>query len=133
MTYRFDFDSTNQILRGQLEGRVTDEDLKEFYQLAREHVVRTSPRVGIADLSAVTSFEVSPDTIRDLAKSSPAMPDPSEVRFIVAPAPSIFGLARMFQVEGESTRPNLHVVCTLREVCAILGVQKVNFNPIQTE
>ena len=132
MPYRIEFDSSHQILRGQFEGRVTDEELKEFYQVATETVARIQPRGGIMDFSAVTSFEVSPDTIRGLAKLPPAMPDPRAPRVLIAPAPDIFGLARMFQFEGEETRPSLHVVRTSKEAGAILGIQQLNFEPLKT-
>jgi hypothetical protein len=120
--YQVEFDSTNQILRARFEGRVTDEELKAYYQRAREIVAQINPRAGITDFSAVTSFEVSPDTIRGLANLPPAMPDPAKPRFIVAPTPYVFGMARMFEIEGKETRPNNHVVRTMREVCAVLGV-----------
>lgn len=130
MPYHFEFDSTNRILRGQLDGRVTDEALKEFYRLAAEYVARTDPRAAVADLSAVTSFEVSPQTIRELALSAPALRDPSRLRCVVAPSPKIFGMARMFGIEGEVTRPNLHVVRTLEEAWAILGVHVPQFESL---
>jgi hypothetical protein len=32
-------------------------------------------------------------------------------------------MARIFEVEGEATRPNLHVVRSVKEAWAILGVE----------
>lgn len=133
MAYHIDFDSKNQILRGRFEGQVTDKELRKFYQVAEKLVARIVPRAGIIDFEDVTSFKVSPETIRNLAYLPPAMPDPRQPRVIVAPAPDIFGMARMFQLESEETRPNLHVVHKLREACAILGVQHLKFKPIQPE
>ena len=123
MAYSFEFDSRNQILRGRFENRVTDKELKAYYQVATQHAARINPQAGITDFSAVTDFDVSHETIRKLAALPPVMPGPCEPRFIVAPMPAIYGMARMFQFEGEATRPNLHVVHTMREVSAILGVQ----------
>jgi hypothetical protein len=128
--YHFEFDETNRILRCRLDGRVTDEALKEFYRLAAEYAAQTDPRAAVADLSAVTSFEASPQTIRELAKFAPAMLDPTRPRCIVAPSPKIFGLARMFEIEGEATRPNLRVVRTPEEAWAILGVQGSQFKAL---
>jgi hypothetical protein len=96
-----------------------------------DYDARTAPRAGILDMSAVTSFEVSPQTVRELAKSPPAMPDPSRPRFVVAASPQIFGMARMFELQGQATRPNLHVVRTQEEVWAVLGVRQPKFKPIQ--
>ena len=133
MPYHFDFDSTNQILRGRFEGRVINEELRNFYQIAGHLVAKICPRAGITDFASVTSLEVSPETIRDLASLPPAMPDPVQPRVIVAPTPDIFGLARMFQLEGEQTRPNLHVVRKLGEACAILGAHDLKFKPIRQD
>jgi hypothetical protein len=128
--YHFEFDATNRILGCRFDGRVTDEALKECYRLAAEYVAETDPRAAVIDLSAVTSFEVSPETIHELAKSAPVVPDPGRPRCIVAPSPTIFGMMRMFEIEGEVTRPNLHVVRTPDEAWAILGVQGSQFKPL---
>ncbi len=131
MPYFFDFDSTNRILRCRLEGPVTDEELKDFYRRAAEYVSRTSPRAGVMDLSAVTAFDVSPETVRELAQSSPVMPNQELPRFVIAASPKVFGLARMFELEGQSTRPNLHVVQSMEAACVILRLEKLNFEPIE--
>ena len=132
MPYHFDFDSTNGILRGRLEGRVTDDDLRKYYRDAEEYVKRTDPRAGITDLSGVTSFEVSSDTIGELANRKPAMPDPTRPRVIIAAATHVFGMARMFGLRGERTRPNNHVVQTEREALEILGVgSEPQFGPLE--
>jgi hypothetical protein len=126
----FDFDATNRILRCRLEGPVTDEVLKNYYQLAAEYVSRTSPRAGIMDLSAVTAFDVSPESIRELAQSSPVMPNQELPRFVIAASPKVFGLARMFELEGQHTRPNLHVVQSMEAACVVLGIENLRFEPI---
>ena len=130
MAYSFEFDSTNRILRCRLVERVDDEELTNFYRMAAEYVALTDPHAGITDFSAVTSFEVTAETVRMLAKLTPAMPQTSRPRVIVAASDHIFGMARMFEFEGEATRPNLHVVRTLSEAWAILGIQQPQFGPI---
>jgi hypothetical protein len=134
MPYQFEFDSTNRVLRGRLDGRVTDEVAKEYHRAAKEYASHIDPRLGITDLSAVTSFEVSPETARELARSEPVMPDPNNrISVIIAPSDHIFDMARLFQLEGEQTRPNLHVVHTLMQAWAILGVQDPQFERLQTK
>jgi hypothetical protein len=130
MPYQFDFDSTNRILRGRLDGCVTDAVLKEYYRAVARYVAELDPIGGITDFSAVTSFEVSVDTVRDLARSAPAMPDPSRVRVILAPVDSVFGMSRLFQFEGEDTRPQNHVVRTIGQAWAVLGVQDPKFETL---
>ena len=130
MPYYFEFDPENRILRARFEGPVNDELLKEYYGLAGEYFARTAARAAITDLSAVTSLEASPQLIRELASSPPAILDREFPRFVVAASPPIFGMARMFELEGQDTRPNLHVVRTMKQVCVILGVLDPKFEPI---
>jgi hypothetical protein len=128
MPYHFDFDSAHRILRCQLEGRVTDAELKEFYRETEKYAAQFDPLGGIVDMSDVTSLEASPETIRELARSQPAMPNPDRPRVLIATSPPVFGIARMFELQGQETRPNLHVVRTEEEAWAILGVRKPQFN-----
>jgi hypothetical protein len=86
--------------------------------------------MGIWDLSCVTEFAVSNEFIRQLANQEPAMADAtSRPRIIVAPDTVGFGLSRMFQLMGESTRPLLNVVRTMGEALAALNIQSPHFQP----
>jgi len=133
MPYYFEFDSADRILRCRFEGKITDADLKEYYRAVGNYVKLTNACAGVLDMSAVTSLEVSPDTIRELANLPPALSDSSRPRCIIASSPKIFGMARMFELQGQHTRPNLHVVRTQKEAWAILGVSNPEFEPIETE
>lgn len=133
MSYLFEFDATNRILRARFERHLTNEDLKEYYSLATKVVAKTNARSAILDLSSVISLDLSPTTVRALAALPPTVPDEERPRFIVAPSPPIFGFARMFQLEGEQTRPNLHVVRSPKEVWAILGIHEPKFEPLDVD
>jgi hypothetical protein len=133
MSYRFDFDSRHRIIRCRFEEAVNDQILKEYYGVAAKYSTLHAPCAGILDMSAVTSIAVSHRTIRELANLPPTIRDPASPRFIIAPSPQIFGMARMFELQGQDTRPNLHVVRSEKEVWAILGVQDPRFEPIQIE
>lgn len=114
-----------------MEGRVTDDLIQDYYRVVGKYVVRTNARAGIFDLSGVTSWEVSNETVRSLARSLPALVDSSLPRFIVAPASHLFGTARMFQMLGEKTRPQLRVVRTLAETYAALGITAPKYEPVE--
>jgi len=130
MSYWFSFDSKNGILRAQIEGRVRDEQLKSFYEAARELAVTLSPRAAIADFTAVTAFDFGIEALQELAKFDPVLPDPNLPRVILVPSTEGFGLARIFQHEIKDKRPNVHVVHKLSEACAILGVDRLEFKAI---
>jgi len=131
VAYHFDFDSTNGIARCRLEGVISDQEVNDCYQDCADYVARTSPRAGVLDLSAVTFLNATPQTVRNLAALVPALPDPSRTRCIIAPSDHVFGMARLFEIEGEHTRPNLHVIRTAEEAWAILSVRKPHFNTHQ--
>jgi len=130
MAFRFEFDAANKILLGRIEGRLTDESLTEIYEAGRKHAMTTDANAAILDFSSVTEFPVSSESLRQLASREPAMPDTARPRFVVAPQTHAFGLFRMFQITGESTRPALTVVHTLDQALAALGVQSPRFEPL---
>ena len=130
MPYVFDFDSANRILRCRLTGQVNDEILKDFFQAGSEQAIRIHPSAGVVDLSEVTSFDVSTPVIKALAKSTPVLHDPDLRRVVIAPSPGIYGMMRMFEMEGEAMRPGLQVVRTEREAWAILAVRNPQFEPL---
>ncbi|HXO44088.1 MAG TPA: hypothetical protein VN846_01345 [Candidatus Cybelea sp.] len=114
-----------------MDGRVTDEELRRYYRDAELYTTGTDPLSGILDLSGVTSFEVSPELVRELASLPPAMADRARPRVLIATSAAVFGLARMFELHGQESRPNLHVVRSEKEALAILGVSRPSFKPIQ--
>jgi hypothetical protein len=130
MSHQFDFDPTNRVLRCRFDGHVTDEALKEFSRMAVEQFIQIDPCCGVIDFSEVTS-EVSFQTVSELACYGPVLPNPRCVYVVVAPSDPMFELARLYQFEGQSACPNLHVVRTLREAWAILGVLDPQFQQLQ--
>ena len=129
MPYLIDFDATNRILRARCIGRVTDDDLRDMYRFGQENVPRFDPLSGITDFSEVTEVAFSPQTLRDLARTKPIMSDPRQLVIFVAPTPDLFGMARMFELEGSEARPNLRVVHTAEEAYQILNVRDPQFSP----
>jgi len=129
MAYYFEFDSGNDILRCRLEGDITDASLKECYEAAGKYAAMTNPGVAIMDFSNVASCNVSPQTVRDLARRTPGMPG-ARPRFLVVPSAYLYGLARMFQQCGSEARPELHVVRAVDEAYAFLGVPEPQFEPV---
>ncbi len=101
------------------------------YRVIRQHWAAADASMGIVDFSIVTDFALSSNLLRQLAKQEPCVPDPtSRPRVIVTPQTNVFGLARMFQIMGETTKPLLHVVQTLDEAFAKLGVQSQRFESL---
>lgn len=133
MSYSFDFDLANGILRCRLDGLVTDDILRDFFRAGAGLALRTHPSAGVIDLSEVTSFEVSAKALRELSKSPPVLSDPDLRRIIIAPSPYAYGMMRMFELEGGDVRPDIHVVRNENEAWAILGVKNPRFEPLKVE
>jgi hypothetical protein len=131
MSYNFEFDSRNKLLRGRFEGLVTDQIVTEFYTNAGEYVARTLPRAAIIDFSSATSFIVASSTMFILARSTPVVEDHKVIRVIVAPSAQEFGVSRIFQMLGESTRPSLRLVRSQEEAFAMLGINDPQFEPVK--
>lgn len=129
MSYYFEFDSNHRILRGRFVDHVTDDEIVDYYHVAALLSDSLRPRVGVTDLSRAT-VSVRGETVRNLAKLPPAMADANRPRFIVAESDHTFGLARMFQMHGEATRPNLHVTRSTEEAWDLIGVVETEFQPI---
>jgi hypothetical protein len=130
VTYRFDHDAAHGILRLRYIGQISDELIKKAYKATPAAVMKTNPRGMIIDLSEVTKFDVSPQTIHELAEYQPTVKDPSVPRIIVAPTPYLFGMSRMFQILGESKRPMLQVLSSADEAYAQLDIAKPEFKPL---
>ncbi len=132
MNVVLDFDEKNNILRGTLEGSMTGAVLLDFYARGTRYLSSRPPCRGILDFSRVTDFEVSADAIRQVAASPPVFPG-GYMRVMVIPQVFIYGLARMFQILSEKTRPELQVVRSMEEAYHLLGVESPEFYPVGNE
>ena len=128
--YRFEFDGVIAILRVNYQGEVTDSSLTACYKATAVVAQRSNPRAIILDLSGCTRFEISPSTIRQLANRPPLVRDPLIPRIIVAPTTFAYGMARMFQMLIEETRPVVHVVHSLPEAHEVLGAIGAAYEPL---
>lgn len=132
MGFFMEFDARNNILRLTLEGRVTDAILLDAYATAARYVASHVPCRGIGDVTQATTFEVSATTVRKLALSAPVIPA-GYTRVFVAPQDSVYGMVRMFQTLGESTRPDFHAVRTMDEAYRLLRLESPEFSPVSEE
>ena len=131
MAFQFEFDPVNKILLARFEGQLTNESAIEYHEALGRNWRATGARAGVWDLSGVTEFSVTADFLHSLAMRKPITPGlTNHPRFIVVPVTAGYGLMRMFQIAGESSRPQLHVVRTVDEALVALGVQSPHFEPL---
>jgi hypothetical protein len=131
MAYHFDFEPTHRLLRGRFAGSVNDDELAAFCKDAAEKIAITDPLRELTDFTDVTQFQASADKIRWLARTGHTLADPTRPRVIVAVDDLVFGTARMYELEGEGTKPHVYVVRTIKEAMAIFGItDEPNYEPI---
>ncbi len=64
MSFFLEFDAKNNILRGSLDGLVTDAILLDCYEAAAKYRTSHPPCRGLWDFSEVTNFDVSSNCIQ---------------------------------------------------------------------
>ncbi len=125
LSYHFEYDAANKILAARFTV-VTDAVLKEFFEVAPRYIAAHAVEVGIVDFTAVTSFDWSAETSRQLARVAPLVPDPKP-RFVVAGSDVQFGMGRLFQQSSSVGRDELRIVRSLDEVYLELGISAGSF------
>jgi len=130
MPYHFEFDSENKILLLAYEGDVEGEDIGKANREQAQHVARLKPSAGIADLSAVKTFDVSSQALRTAALQPSPYPDETP-RFIVAPSDYLFGMARMYQILANRPGEKLRVVRKRKEALAAVGARDPKFERLE--
>ena len=129
MGFFFEFDAVNNVFRACWAGTITDAIFWETYSTAGKLVASRPPCRGITDMSGVTKFDVSVEALKRMATMPPVI-RPELMHVIIAPKDVLYGLARMFEIRSEQSRPNLHVVHSMREAEALLGISEPQFSRI---
>lgn len=133
MAYVFELDTIHRVLLFRFSGEVSEQRIGQFYSEAGAQIERIHPRAAIFDFTAVTSFNVSSASIRNLAEASPLISDVACPRVVVAPAQHIFAMSRMFQIWGEGSRPSFKVIHSMGEALAVIGIDSADFRPLISE
>ena len=130
MGFVVDFDATNNILRVTMDGHITDSVALSCAKTVGTYAASHRGYRGIVDLSNVTKYDVSPEVIRQFARTPPNVSGEADALVIVAPREHPYGMSRMFQLLSETTRPNQHVVRTMNEAFELLHVKSPTFVPV---
>ena len=130
MGFVVDFDATNNILRVTMDGHIIDSVALSCAETVGKYAASHQEYRGIVDLSNVTKYDVSPEVIRQFARTPPSLSGEAHPLVIVAPKEHPYGMSRMFQLLSETTRPNQHVVRTMDEAFELLHVMSPAFVPV---
>jgi hypothetical protein len=130
MPFHFEFDSEQKILLLAYEGDVQGEDIGKANREMAKHVARLKPAAGIADLSAVKTFDVPSEALRTAAAQPSPYPDET-TRYIIAPTDYLFGMSRMYQILANRPQEKLRVVRKRKDALAALGVREPKFERLE--
>lgn len=130
MPFRFEVDEVHMIIRTVFEGPCTDDDLLEAYYAFRPLWERHGPANVIIDYTHVTDILISTEAVREHSYRMPTV-DTDYFLIAVAPKPIMYGIARMFELITHETRPNMHVVHSLKEALDLMDVSSATFVPVE--
>jgi hypothetical protein len=127
MGYVVDLDPTHRVIRLTVTAAIVTPELARDFRIRFERVAFSgSPFAVIFDASRVTSWTEPAVAIRDAAFRDPAVPG-GRTHVIVARDPSVFGLARMFQICRDFFGEQYQVVHSLGEAYEIVGERPEDF------
>ena len=130
MHSQIDLDPTHSVIRLiVLEENVSLECAEDCYRHLSVVTSSGGPYAAIYDLSRARNTSIPTETIRDLAHRRPSIPTGKAgmPHVVVGYFPVIYGLARLFQMCGESVGNEFEVVHTLDEAYAITGARAEDF------
>jgi hypothetical protein len=125
--YRVDLDPAHSVIRLTVTAEIVTLELAEdIYRHISEVTSQGGPYAAIFDLSGVKRSTIPADAIRSFALRAPAVPE-GRPRVEVAKEPSIYGLARMFQLYRDFMGAQYEVVHSLEEAYDMIGVHPEDF------
>jgi hypothetical protein len=127
MDYEVDLDPRHRVIRITVTAEsVTPELVEDFHNRFGQFASSGGPFAAIVDVSRVTSWTEPAVTIRERAFRDTAVPG-GRTHVTVAREPSLFGLARMFQLCRDFCGEQYQVVHSLEEAYEIVGAHPEDF------
>lgn len=122
MGVQFTIDVHKGLVVSTYYGEIYDADLFDVAGLIGSNPDFDPMFSEIVDFSGVTAVAISSIAIQQKARQESIF-SPTSKHAVIAPQAHIFGLARMFEVYAEQTKPNIMVVRTLDEARKFLGLE----------
>jgi hypothetical protein len=127
MHYQVDLDPKHAVIRlTVIEEMVSLECAESCYQGLSRATSTGGPYAAIYDLTRAKDTTIPTEIVRGFARRSPSIPTGSP-HVVVGKFPVIYGLARLFQMCGESVGKEFEVVHTLEEAYEIVGARPEDF------
>jgi hypothetical protein len=125
--YVIDLDPTHQVLRLTIPKVLTDQVALDAYRSIGRLASHGAPYAAIFDGSKVQDVKLSADTVRSLALKAPAVPA-GRPRVSVVNTIVLYGLTRLIESTRISMGLQFHIVWSVKEAYAMLGVSPEDFS-----
>jgi hypothetical protein len=125
--YVIDLDPIHQVLRVTHSKVLTDQVALDAYRSLGRLAAQGGPYASITDFSQVKDMKLSADAVRSLALEAPVVPG-GRPRVVVVNRIVLYGLARMFESTRTSMGLQFHIVWSVDEAYAMLGVSPESFS-----
>ncbi len=125
--YVIDLDPIHQVLRLTIRNVLTDQVVLDAYRSMGRLASQGGPYAAIYDGSEVRDVKLSADTVRSMALGIPAVPA-GRPRVAVVNSIVLYGLTRMFESTRTSVGLQFHIVWSVEEAYAMLGVSPQSFS-----
>jgi len=116
MPYEFHVDHDSRLIRKRVWGLYDDNQANEStaqFSLIKEHAEYDE----LHDLTGITSYEVSPETVANRARNSVAAEDEGTLRkkvAIVVPSALVHGMTRMYMAYHDGSKENIQIFSDLK-------------------
>ena len=115
-------DVEKRFVYSAFSGRTDDQEFLQQRSVIESHPDFDPSFSEIVDFSGVTGGEISNAALRNQAERE-SIYQPTSKHVVVCPMDLYFGLARMFQVYAEHSRPNFTVMRSLSDAYVQLGLK----------
>ena len=127
MQYQVDLFPAHAVIRlTVIEEMVSLECAESCYRGLSRVTSSGGPYAAIYDLSAAKGTTIPAEMIRYYARRAPSIPT-GRPHVVVGKFPVIYGLARLFQMCGESVGREFEVVPSLEEAYEVVGARPEDF------
>ena len=126
--YVIDLNPVHQVFRITLPNIVTDQMAVDAHRTLGGLAAQGGPYASIADFSRVLKLKLSADTVRHLAHQAPPVPLSARPRVAVVNSIILYSLVDMFCSIRISMGLQCHIVWSVDEAYAMLGVSSEGFS-----
>jgi hypothetical protein len=127
MDYEIDLDPTHSVIRlTVIEAMVSLECAEDCYHRLSQVASSGGPYAAVYDLSVARDTTIPTDMFRCFARRSPSIPT-GRPHVVVGKFSVVYGLARLFQMCGESVGKEFAVVHSLDKAYEIVGARPEDF------